>query len=449
MFSKRLSRRSMIRGLVAGGGALSVPLPLLDIMLNNNGNAFAQGAAMPRRYCTWFFGNGILPPRWIPSAVGTTWNLSEQLAPLMNVKDSLTVVTGLRRMLGGEPHQGGSAAATTGGPVQMASAVLPSIDQIVADAISEGTTYRSLEIGVSNATPNGPCNTLHTVSHRGLRAPLYPEFNPRTVFTRLFSTGTPAPGNPGAAALMRLNQAKKSVLDAVVADANELKTSLGASDQQRLVQHLDGIRQLETRLQMMPPTITCTPPASPAVGQDTMSQAPAEVNAVQADMLAIAFACNMTKVATFTWTLPAAHAYFRQLGADMNADFHDTICHTDPGDATTMPRYHKGVLHTMASLAYFLGKLKSMPEGAGNVLDNSLVYVTSCTSWGKPHGADEWPVLLAGKAGGALKGNLHLRAPGENLSKVLFSIAKIMGSNVTTLGRDQGLVTSGLAGLTV
>ncbi|HET6279560.1 MAG TPA: DUF1552 domain-containing protein [Polyangia bacterium] len=442
----------MMRGLLAGGGALTVPLPLLDIMLNGNGNAFAQGAALPKRYCTWFFGNGILPPRWIPAAVGTNWTLSEQLAPLAKVKDSLTVVTGLKRLLGGQPHQGGSSAATTGGPVEQESAVLPSIDQIVADAISQGTTYRSLEIGVSNATPNGPCNTLHTVSHRGLKAPLYPEFNPKTVFTRLFSAGgVPNPGNPDAAALTKLNQARKSVLDAVIADANELKTSLGTSDQQRLVQHLDGIRQLELRLQMMPPTITntCTPPASPAVGQDAMSQAPSEVNAVQADMLAIAFACNMTKVATFTWTLPAAHAYFRQLGTEMNADFHDTICHTDPGDATTMPRYHKGVLHSMTSLAYFLEKMKSMTEGAGNVLDNSLVYVTSCTSWGKPHGADEWPVLLAGKAGGALKGNIHLRAPGENLSKVLFSIAKIMGSNVTTLGRDQGLVTTGLAGLTV
>ena len=62
MPSKILSRRAALRGLLATGAAVSIPLPVLDIMLNQNGTAFAQGQPLNRRYCTWFFGNGVLPP---------------------------------------------------------------------------------------------------------------------------------------------------------------------------------------------------------------------------------------------------------------------------------------------------------------------------------------------------------------------------------------------------
>ncbi len=74
---------------------LALPLPLLDSYLNEHGTAFAQGAPLPKRYVTWFFGNGILPPLWVPAAtgVGDAWQLSEQLAPLAPVKDYLTVIS--------------------------------------------------------------------------------------------------------------------------------------------------------------------------------------------------------------------------------------------------------------------------------------------------------------------------------------------------------------------
>ena len=90
----------------------------------------------------------------------------------------------------------------------------------------------------------------------------------------------------------------------------------------------------------------------------------------------------------------------------MNDDFHDTICHTDAGDEAHQPRVNRGVIYAMTNFAYFLEKLDSMTEGAGTLLDSSLIYATSCTAWGKVHGVDNWPVLLAGKADGALKGDL-------------------------------------------
>lgn len=440
MPTKRLNRRAVLRGTLATGAALAVPLPLFECLLNNNGTAFAQGQPLPKRYATWFFGNGILPPLWVPKATGATFDLPEQLKPIEKVKSSLTVVSGLVNKFPGTAfHPLGSAASTTGGGVVSKSAVVPSIDQLIAGSIGKDSLFRSLELGVSDATPNGGENTLHAVSHNGKNSPNYPEFDPKAVFSRLF-----AKSNDDADEVKKLNAAKKSVLDAVLSDGAAISGSLGQNDKLRLEQHLDGIRQLEKRLETLG---TCNAPASPATGKDTKSEAPKAVNDVMAELLAMAFACDLTRSASFVFTLPAAHVYYRHLASDMNDDFHDTICHTDAGDNASQTRVNRGVVYTMQCLATLLEKMQALPEGAGTVLDNSLVYVTSCTSWGKVHDVTNWPVLFVGKAGGALKGNMHVRNEGANLSSALFSIAEIFGLGLKQVGANEGLVTSGVGGL--
>src|SRR5439155_20038004 len=195
----------------------------------------------------------------------------------------------------------------------------------------------------------------------------------------------------------------KSILDAVLADGMEVSALLGANDQSRLSDHLAAIRQVETRLAAMTtttPTIQIPPdPQTIGVTRDVNSEAPLKVNDVMAQMLAVALASGITKNATFMFTLPAAHAYYRSISSDMNADFHDTIAHTDAGNnATTgyQTRYHKGVIYAMQGLNTFASQLSTMTEGAGTVLDTMLIYVTSCTGWGKVHDTSEWPVLVRG-----------------------------------------------------
>jgi hypothetical protein len=114
------------------------------------------------------------------------------------------------------------------------------------------------------------------------------------------------------------------------------------------------------------------------------------------------------------FSLPAAHVYYRHLtdtSSDMNADFHDTICHGDAGDMSNQPRVDKGVMYAMNCLKEFLTKMQATPHGATNLLDQALVYVTSDSAWGKTHTKTEWPVLLAGKAGGKLKGDGTFQLP--------------------------------------
>ena len=355
-------------------------------------------------------------------------------------------------------HPTGSSGATTGAPLNGNAVRAKSIDQIVADVTGTGPDFKSLEVGVTPATPNGPQDSLHSVSHRGPSARNDALYDPKKVFTKLFMGGTTTPpgnGTPMPDAMAKLNAVKKSMLDSCIEDGEALKKKLGAADKLRVQEHLDAIRRIELRLQntstgntggTKPPA--CTGPSEPTVGADMGSEAPPAVNTAMVELSALALACEKTRVLTFMFSLPAAHVYYRHLDKDMNADFHDTICHGDPGDASNQPRVDKGVMYAMKCFNEFLTKLKGTAFGASTLLDASLIFVTSDTAWGSIHTKEEWPVLLAGKAGGKLKGDVHLNFPGDNLSKALFTVAKVMGSNVTELGADAGKVNATLSGVT-
>jgi hypothetical protein len=455
---KALNRRTVLRGMLATGTAVAVPLPLLDAMLNANGTALAQsGEPLSPLYVTWFFGNGVLPGRWKPAqtGAGSAWQLSPQLEPLADVKSYLTVISGLenRVHVSGKEHPTGSAGATTGAPLNGDAVRAASIDQIVADKISEGAPFRSLEVGVTPATPNGSTHTLHSVSHRGPNARNNPEFSPKAVFDRLFKGfNQPAPTDPEAEAAARLARVRVSVLDSIIADGTSLQARLGAADRKRVEEHLESVRAIERRIEVMPPptgSTACSDLTAPLVGRDNGSEAPPAVNSAMAELATLALACERTRVVSFMFSLPAAHVYYRHLAANMNDDFHDTICHGDAGTESDQPRVDTGVLYATRCLNEFLVKLRDTSHGASNLLDSSLVYVTSDTAWGRTHTKTQWPVLLAGKAGGRLRGDEHHDFPGDNLSKALLTVAQAMGTNATELGVDAGRVTSPLSGILV
>lgn len=458
MTIKHLDRRTLLRGALATGAAVTIPLPLLDIMLNDNGTKLAHAATpLAPLYMTWFFGNGVLPGLWKPAKTGTgsNWELSAQLKALAEHKSYLTVVSGLegKLVVGGVEHPSGSAGCTTGAPLNGNAVRSESIDQTVAKVL--GTPqggFKSLELGVTPATPNGPQDSLHTVSHSGPNARNMPEYDPKAVFNRLFTGGgTTTPAEPDQAA--KLAKVRRSVLDAVVADGARLQKRLGATDKARIENHLATIRDIEARLDGAPPTTgapaVCSSQTAPTQGKDTKSEAPPAVNTIMSKLATLALACDRTRVVNYMFSLPAAHVYYRHLDTDMNADFHDTICHTDPGTTSSQPRVDKGVQYTMRCFAELLTNMKATAYGDGTLLDSALIYVTSDTAWGQVHDRKEWPVLLVGKGGGRLAGDTHLNFQGEHLSRALLTVAQLMGSTATSFGLDSGKATAALPGIHV
>jgi hypothetical protein len=190
----------------------------------------------------------------------------------------------------------------------------------------------------------------------------------------------------------------------------------------------------------------CGTQTAPTIGKDAKSEAPPAVNTIMSKLATLALACDKTRVVSYMFSLPAAHVYYRHL-ANMDADFHDTICHTDGGDKSSQTRVDTGVQYTMRCLAEFLTEMKSTAYGAGNLLDTTLIYVTSDTAWGKVHDRTEWPVLFVGKGAGRLKGDTHVNFQSENLTRALLAAAQLMGSTATSYGLDGGKVTAALPGI--
>src|SRR5262249_8620329 len=251
----RLSRRMLLKGAGA-----AIALPTLEAMLNSSGTAFAQGAPIPKRFATFFFGNGVVLNRWKPTATGPGWQLTEELAPLSNVKSYVNVVSGYKIKIPNlRGHHCGAAgilsgypfiALPPGGAPYNPEVGGPSMDQVAAGAIGPSTTFPALQVAVSKGLTRGEGPTLQFISHRGPDSPLPQEFNPAALFNRLFATFSPPdPTDPR-------DRLRLSVLDQVRQDARRLKARLGSSDRARLDAHLTSISELRTQIMALPPVIT-------------------------------------------------------------------------------------------------------------------------------------------------------------------------------------------------
>jgi uncharacterized protein DUF1552 len=438
----RLSRRTFLRG-IAGGAAISFGLPPLEAMFNGNGTLLANGGSIPKRFGVWFWGNGIRRSEWIPDTPGPGWEAKPETQPLVSppgLKAYLSPVTGMEIKTDSHPHHSGMAGIMTGakyylvGPVRdtiISTFAYPSIDQVVAERWmsdpASRTPFRSLEVGICRFRGSDEGTTFQHLSHNGPNNPNPAEYEPIRLFNRLF-------GMPPSAQLLT---ARTSLIDAVKGDLASLKARVSLADKMRLDQHLESVRSIETRLGMS--GARCTTPARPADAYpDDMGNEPIEAkNQVMSDILAMALACDLSRVFSVLFSTAGAGTVFWEVGA---RDGLHQIAHTEQASGPELqPTLHAATTFTMQQLAYFLSRLQATPEGAGNILDSAAILCCTELSEGFTHTNDEFPVLVAGKAGGALKGGWHYRSPNkENTSNVLLTLLRAIGDTRPTFGVDGG-----------
>jgi hypothetical protein len=473
-----ISRRAALRGALAGGALVTVPLPRLGAMLNGNGTAYAATGESIQRFGVYFIGNGFWPATFVPKPRATgplSAQLPEQLAALAKVKSKLTVVSGFDLWTGrpsspSVPH-GHHVGALSGCAASAANPrrtfQLPSIDQVIARAsLGKNVPFPSLELGVCNATPKVSENMYHAVSHKGLNQPNFPEYSAAAAFNRMFPGGVKPPATtPGPTPMPvvdRRAEVEKSLLDAVVADAQALQVRLGREDRLRLDSHLEGIRSLERRL--APPTggavsagAACKDPTRNTMDGKAMGdRLSPELARAMADLTVLALACGQTNVFSLLLAKPAAYAYFPEI--NMNGGFH-SVCHSSNQANVT-----KGVAYQMGFFGYLLEKMDAVDEGGATMLDNATVLLSTDVAWGATHTQWEWPCVIAGRGGKTadgkfrLKGDWHYRSSpsGDNFSKVLLTLANINGARLTQFGKNdpnqsgppaQGLATEEVPGI--
>lgn len=432
---KPLDRRTVLKGLL-GGAVVSLALPPLEAMMNNNGTAWAGGGSFPKRFGIFFWGNGVLPDRWTPGSEGPGWTPSPILMPLMPVRDQVTVVTGTRvATLNTEPHGSGPAGLLSGDNVSGGGFARPSLDQLVAQAVGGETRFRSIETAVQ--VNDGSLS----FAAAGQRNPSEPD--PRALFNRLFGEGFRAPGEM-ALADPRL-ALRRSVLDAVTAQGTALRTRLGAEDRHRLDQHMDAVRGIEMQLRRIeenPPNLAaCRRPDMPPESIPDMLGRPdmRMRSRVMNQLITMALACDLTRVFSHMYSQPVNNVLYPDARAG-----HHQLTHDEPGDQPQVFAILQGIL---GDLAGFLQGLRAVPEGDGTLLDHTLVLCMTDCSFGRTHSLEEYPMMLAGGRSAGLRQGVHLRARGENASKVSLSVLQMMGVRATEFGVGPGRVTEGLGGL--
>lgn len=436
---KPLARRTFLKGAGA-----TLALPVLDAMLPGSAFGATNGAA-PRRMAYVFFPNGVIVPHWTPADVGRDFTLPRTLAPLAAHKDDLLVLSGLAHDKGrangdgAGDHARSCAVFLTGAqPRKTAGAdieVGKSVDQVAADHVGQETVLPSLELGIEAGRQAGSCDSGYScayssnISWRTENTPMAKEINPRAVFERMFG------GSAGdAQARIERNFYRRSILDFVASDAARLRERLGQTDRRKLDEYFTSVREIEQRIERTDEEARARIP-----DMEAPEGIPRELTdhvRIMFDLMALAFQTDTTRVATFMLANEGSNRTYREV--DVNDGHHELSHHRD--DQSKIDKLQRIDQYLVEQFAYFLDRLKAIPEGEGTLLDNSMVVYGCAISDGNRHRHDELPVLLAGRGGGTITPGRHVKYERETpMNNLFLSMLDRMGvEGVEEFGDSTG-----------
>jgi hypothetical protein len=376
-----VSRRSFLKGVGLGGMTVRIGLPPLVAMFNSSGTAYAAKtgtAAIESRFVLWFNGNGIVENYWVPREEGADYNITPCLKPLEPFKKDIHVITGLDNP-NGKGHHGAMSSLMSGQPFTGRGAGGPSIDQVIAQKIGNDSRFRSLQIGACQE-----------------------------------SFGESIQRN------MRINR-KKSVLDRVRDDASSFGSRLGQEDKTRLDEYLTSVRSVERTIASLPPEYA-KELARPEESGD-MRDWP-RIAKLQSDLLVHALASRQTRVASYMLTKCQSLTRFPWLG---HTNQHHAYTHSNAASPEGQ-RIMRDINRWHAEeFAYLLAKLKSIPEGEGNLLDHTLLVYVHEHAEANSHKTSGMTALLAGHAGN-LKTGMHSVVTGTMGDLYLTLADEVMGA---------------------
>jgi hypothetical protein len=440
IFKKHLSRRTFLRGT----GAI-VALPFLDAMAPAQ-TPIRQSAASPKtRLGCFYVPHGATMDKWTPGATGTGFEFTEILKPLEAFRDHVNIVSGLAHpyvagaggadVSAGANHTRAAAVFLTGAvPERGAQAHLGvSVDQRAAAAIGQDTPLPSLELSIEEAVlaceAAFSCAYRNSISWKSPTDPLPMQNNPRLVFEKLFGDGD------STAERHARREESRSLLDSVTGQVATLQTDLGANDRRRLTQYLDDVREVERRIQRAEASVRDdlqlpdVPDGVPGTFQDHLK--------LLMDLQLVAFQADITRVSTLMFARELSGATYPE--TDIRDPFHNLSHHSN--DRGNMDRFARLNTYHMTKFAYFVERLKALPDGDGSLLDHSLVLYGSSLSDGNQHNFSPLPIVLAGHASGQLKGGRHLQFPKDTkMSNLLAAMLNKLNVPTEKFGDGTGVL---------
>jgi hypothetical protein len=386
-----MSRRAVLRG-----AGVAVALPWLESLA---AVASPGDAEFPKRLAVLFMGNGINENHWSAEGSGDAMKLSKTLAPLEPLKHKINVIDGLFNKeatgLGIHPPQTGGLLS--GAHLEKGATVHSgvSLDQMIANAVGQDTAQSSIVLACEQPI-TGYHETNYSLaysSHISWQSPDSPipvEVYPSLAFDNLFE-------NRGSLRNM-------SILDRVQEHAAALSTKVSSADKAKLDEYLYSVREVEKRVESMRRTKDRSddlakrknvPAFTMERPQDGLPEDLRDHARLMCDIIAIAFQTDRTRVASLILARDLSSLYYPFLGVQ---EGHHSASHDNLSDGyERISRFH------LSQLAYLAGKLDSMPEGDGTVLDNSCLMFLSNLWIGRLHENRRLPLVLAGGLGGTLR----------------------------------------------
>src|SRR4051812_20128200 len=388
----RFARRTFLRGV-----GVTMALPWLESVpvWGDEPTAGRAASEAPVRLAVLFSGNGFHSKGWGGKGEGKQMELGKVLAPLDPLREKMLFVRGLFNVEAtkGNIHSSQTGNLLSGAPLASGGEIRSgtSIDQLLAQKYGQSTKVPSLVLGCEKSNPSVHKNySMLYSSHISWSSPTTPtplEIYPALAFDRLFKDD--------------VNKGDSSVLDSVLTDAADLRRGISSSDQRKLDEYLDSVRDVETRienagkkgeLQGWRPTLAKPNIPRPA---DGIPQDIAEHMRLMADILVLGFQTDTTRITTLKLNNDHSALRFPNLGVDYM--IHHLLSHSDSADWLKVNRFF------VEQLAYIARKMDAIQEGSRTLLDNTMLMYCSSMMTGN-HNNDQLRVVVRGGGGGRIKG---------------------------------------------
>lgn len=379
----------------------------------------------PVRLAVVFSGNGFHSKEWWAKGEGNTMELGRVLTPLADYRKQMVFISGLyhEEARKGNIHSSQTGNLLSGAPIAAGGEIRSgtSFDQLMAQNYGISTKVPSLVLGCERSNPSVHKNySMLYSSHISWSSPTTPtplEIYPALAFDHLFKdAATPA---------------DQSVLDAILTDAKTLRRHISSSDQLKLDEYLNSVREVERRienagqrgeLQGWRPTLTKPNMGRPA---DGIPQDIGEHMRLMCDIIALGFQTDTTRIATLKLNndhsalrFPNLHS-IQQPGNGIDYMIHHLLSHSDKEDWLKVNQFF------MEQIAYLAEKLNSIQEGERTLLDNTMLLSCSSMMAGAKHDNDQLPIMLLGSGGGSIKGGRVLNyrnQPERQLCRLFLSL---------------------------
>jgi hypothetical protein len=444
-----IPRRTMLKGL-----GVSIGLPFLEAMLPRNGSSIAHAGTVlpaPKRLAVVYTPNGVHRPYWVPTETGTDYDFSRTLKPMEPFRKDILVLSGMSLDKakpngdGNGDHARAMASFLTGVQVHKTEGTnirgAISADQLIAKQVGRATRFPSLELGLDYGKLEGACDPgyactySNNLSWRGDATPAIKEVNPRIVFDRMFA-GRKAT-DAASESQEQSELYNRSILDFTRESISQLNGKLGASDRRKMDEYVDSIREIERRLDRSPLEV------SPEItkGLKRPLRVPenfSEHFRLMADLLVLSFQMDLTRVCTFALGVEQSRRTYREIG--ISEEHHGLTHHAhDPEKIEKVAQIDHYIVE---QFAYLVQKMKSIPEGDGTLLDNSMLLFGNGNGDGAHHDHDDLPILLAGRGGGTIDPGRHVRLDeGTPFMNLVLSLMDRMGVKMDRFGDSTGRVT--------